>query len=226
MGALRVDTTSHDEREAGIAAAKRALAAGDCIVLPTDTVYGIACDPFQPAAVQGLLDLKGRSRAMPPPVLVPSIESAEALVAHFPHDLGPALQRFWPGGVTFVLQAAPEVSWDLGETEGTVALRMPAHDVALDILRATGPLAVSSANLTGELAAMNAQEAITQFGDGVSVYFDAGRVGASYSDAPGNAVSTIIDASTVAEGGAYRVIRRGVVPVSSIREVLPGEWSE
>ena len=226
MGALRVDATSHDEREAGIVEAKLALESGNCVVLPTDTVYGIACDPFQPAAVQELLDVKGRSRAMPPPVLVPSIESAEALVAHFPEDLAPALQRGWPGGVTCVLQAAPEVSWDLGETEGTVALRMPAHEVALDILRATGPLAVSSANLTGELAAMNAQEAITQFGDSVPVYFDAGRVGASYSDAPGNAGSTIIDASTVAEGGAYRVIRRGVVPVSSIREVLPGEWSE
>lgn len=226
MGALRVDASSHDERAAGIEVATQALARGECIVLPTDTVYGIGCDPFSPAAVQGLLDTKGRSRAMPPPVLVPSLESAEALVADMPAELEPALQRFWPGGVTFVLTAAPEVSWDLGETQGTVALRMPAHDVALDILRATGPLAVSSANLTGELAAMTSDEAIAQFGDRVPVYFDAGRVGASYSDAPGNAGSTIIDASTVSDGGPYRVIRRGVVPVSSLRDVLPGEWAQ
>ena len=226
MLALRVDTASVEDRVAGITAASEALAQGKCIVLPTDTVYGIGCDPFQPGAVHGLLALKGRTRAMPPPVLVPDIESAVALVGVIPEAIMPMLERFWPGGVTVVVKASPDIDWDLGDTGGTVALRMPAHEVALEILRATGPLAVSSANLTGELPAMNADEALAQFGENVAVYFDSGRVGQTYPEAPGNSGSTIIDASARDSGGPYRVIRRGVVPLDSLRDVLEGEWAD
>jgi len=101
---------------------------------------------------------------------------------------------------------------------------MPAHDVALELLRLVGPLAVSSANLTGQLPAQSVDEAIAQLGEGVGVYLDAGAVGHSFSDSPGSSGSTIIDASSVDAGGAWRVVRRGVVPIEALVSVLPGEW--
>jgi L-threonylcarbamoyladenylate synthase len=224
MQAQRFDASEPGSRLAGMTAALEALAGGESIVLPTDTVYGIGCDPFRASAVEALLALKGRSRAMPPPVLIPDLERATALVTSIPEALAPALERFWPGALTVIFKASPEVSWDLGDTGGTVALRMPAHDVALELLRLVGPLAVSSANLTGQLPAQSVDEAITQLGEGVGVYLDAGAVGHSFSDSPGSSGSTIIDASSVDAGGAWRVVRRGVVPIEALVSVLPGEW--
>ena len=107
---------------------------GELVVLPTDTVYGIGADAFSPAAVSRLLAAKGRGRDMPPPVLVGTVRAAAALV----EDLGPYGQRlideFWPGGLTIVCRAARTLSWDLGDTKGTVAIRMPEDPVALDLL--------------------------------------------------------------------------------------------
>jgi tRNA threonylcarbamoyl adenosine modification protein (Sua5/YciO/YrdC/YwlC family) len=225
MPALRVDATDPEALRRGLKIATQAIAAGETIVLPTDTVYGIGCDPFQAAAVEGLLLLKGRTKHMPPPVLVGSREDARLLAADIPDALEPVLARFWPGGVTVIVQASPAVVWDLGDTGGTVALRMPAHEVALELLRKTGPLAVSSANLTGELSALNVDEAMKQFGDRVPVYVDAGPVGHTYRDNPGNSGSTIIDATDMSEGGPWRVVRRGVVSLEAIHAVAPGEWA-
>ncbi|MFT6972895.1 MAG: L-threonylcarbamoyladenylate synthase [Pontimonas sp.] len=225
MPALRVDATDPEALRRGLTVAVQAIVAGESIVLPTDTVYGIGCDPFQAAAVEGLLRLKGRTKQMPPPVLVGSREDARLLAAEIPDALEPVLARFWPGGVTIIVPASPEVVWDLGDTAGTVALRMPAHDVALELLRQTGPLAVSSANLTGELSALDVDEAITQFGDRVPVYIDAGSVGHKYRDNPGNSGSTIIDATKMSQGGPWRVVRRGVVSLEAIHAVAPGEWA-
>lgn len=226
MHAQRFDVSEPGPRSQGMAAAAGAIGRGESIVLPTDTVYGIGCDPFQASAVQGLLALKGRTRAMPPPVLVPDLAAATDLVTSFPDSLTPALERFWPGGLTVILPASPAVSWDLGDTGGTVALRMPAHDIALELLRLVGPLAVSSANLTGQLPALRAEEAREQLGDGVAVYLDAGWVGQNYSDAPRHSGSTIIDASSVGAGGPWRVVRRGVVPIEALLSLLPGEWED
>jgi L-threonylcarbamoyladenylate synthase len=218
------DCSDPESKAAGLLAALEAIRAGQSIVLPTDTVYGIGCDAFSPPAVAGLLAAKGRGRHMPPPVLVAKPSDVEGLVAHIPESAGAVMREFWPGGVTIIFSAHPSVVWDLGETQGTVAIRMPADDLALELLELTGPLAVSSANLTGGLPAVNVEEAREQLGSRVAVYLDGGPVGQLYADATGNPGSTIVDASALETGGPWRVIRRGVVPVEEIRAIAKGEW--
>jgi len=202
------DCADESQRAAGIAAAVTAVLNGELVVLPTDTVYGLGADAFNPKAVTRLLTAKGRGRDMPPPVLVGTVRAATALV----EDLGPDGQRlideFWPGGLTIVCRAARTLSWDLGDTKGTVAIRMPEDAVALDLLRETGPMAVSSANLTGLPAATTAALARDQLGDAVSVYLDNGTVS-------GGVASTIVDLT----GPQPRLLRRGAISVGRLREV-------
>jgi L-threonylcarbamoyladenylate synthase len=202
------DCSDETQRVAGLAAAVTAVLGGELVVLPTDTVYGVGTDAFSPAAVTRLLEAKGRGRDMPPPVLVGTVRAAQALV----EDLGPYGQRlideFWPGGLTIVCHAARTLSWDLGDTKGTVALRMPEDAIALDLLRETGPMAVSSANLTGLPSATTAVLAKDQLGDAVSVYLDGGPV-------TGGVASTIVDLT----GPQPRLLRRGAISVGRLREV-------
>ena len=202
------DCADEEQRSAGIAAAVAAVLKGDLIVLPTDTVYGIGADAFRPAAVAGLLAAKGRGRDMPPPVLVGSVRAASALV----EDLGPygqeLIDEFWPGGLTLICRASRSLKWDLGETKGTVAVRMPQDQVALDLLAQTGPMAVSSANLTGLPAATTAEGAREQLGDLVEVYLDGGTC---ETDVP----SSIVDLT----GDMPRLLRSGAVSIGRLREV-------
>ncbi|WP_254716041.1 L-threonylcarbamoyladenylate synthase [Actinomadura sp. WMMB 499] len=197
------------ERTRGIAEAVSAVRRGELVVLPTDTVYGVGTDAFTPPAVAALLKAKGRGREMPPPVLVGSVRAATALI----EDLGPygqdLIDEFWPGGLTLVCRANRSLMWDLGETKGTVAVRMPMHELAVEVLKETGPLAVSSANLSGSPAARTAAEAEEMLGDSVSVYLDGGTTG--HGDA-----STIIDLT----GPVPRLLRAGAVPVEKIRAVV------
>jgi len=195
-------------RAEGLAAAALALRTGQLVVLPTDTVYGVGADAFHQAGVASLLMAKGRGRDMPPPVLVGTVRAANALI----EDLGPygkdLIDEFWPGGLTIVCRASRSLNWDLGDTRGTVAVRMPQHPVALDLLKETGPLAVSSANRTGSPAARTAADAQEQLGNAVSVYLDAGPCS---SDVP----STIVDLT----GNVPRLLRAGAVSVGQLREV-------
>ena len=224
MAPETVDTSNAESLRLGIEGAQAVLASGGSIVFPTDTVYGIGCDAFSPKAVQSLLEIKGRGRHMPPPVLVGSIEVAKNLVAAVPEGAEVLMEHFWPGGLTIIFDVSPDVSWDLGDTQGSVALRMPDHPVALALLEETGPLAVSSANLTGELPALNISEAKAQFGEHVPLYFDGGDVGVRYRDAPGNPGSTIVSARGVDNGGPWRVIRHGVVSTDALESLVGGVW--
>ena len=149
---------------AGMRQARQAIGRGELVVLPTDTVYGVAADAFSARAVQRLLDAKGRGRQSPPPVLVAGVATLRALVAEVPEPVERLVEAFWPGGLTIVLPSQPSLSWDLGDTRGTVAVRMPAHNLALELLEETGPLAVSSANLTGKAAAIMASDARAMLG--------------------------------------------------------------
>jgi tRNA threonylcarbamoyl adenosine modification protein (Sua5/YciO/YrdC/YwlC family) len=194
----------------GIAEAEAALRRGELVVLPTDTVYGIAAEAFDPVAVDGLLKAKGRGRDMPPPVLVGTVRAAMALVMDLTDTGKDLVDEFWPGGLTIVCRSSPTLVWDLGETKGTVAVRMPLHHVALDLLKKTGPLAVSSANVSGQPPATTADEAMAQLGDSVSVYLDAGPC-------PGDVPSTIVDLT----GSVPRLLRRGVISVERLQEVVP-----
>lgn len=202
------DCADETQRAAGLAAAMSAVLKGTLVVLPTDTVYGIGADAFRPTAVDSLLSAKGRGRDMPPPVLVGSVRAASALV----EDLGPygqeLIDEFWPGGLTLICRSSRSLKWDLGETKGTVAVRMPQDPVALELLAQTGPMAVSSANQTGQPAATTADGAREQLGDLVEVYLDGGPCQA---DVP----STIVDLT----GDMPRLLRAGVVTIGRLREV-------
>lgn len=184
------------------------LGRGGLVVLPTDTVYGIGADAFQPEAVAALLAAKGRGRQMPPPVLVADVRTLDGLCEDVPDAVRDLVAAFWPGGLTVICRAQPSLAWDLGETRGTVAVRMPDHPAALALLRRTGPLAVSSANRTGRPAATTAQEAAEQLGGSVQVYLDSGV-------APGGVASSIVDAT----GPRLRLVRAGAVGLERLREV-------
>ncbi|MET0812627.1 MAG: L-threonylcarbamoyladenylate synthase [Microbacterium sp.] len=199
----------------GMRAARRAIARGELVVLPTDTVYGVAADAFDAAAVQRLLDAKGRGRQSPPPVLVSGVNTLRALVAEVPEAVERLVAEFWPGGLTIVLPAQPSLTWDLGETHGTVAVRMPANRIALELLEETGPLAVSSANLTGRNAAVFVDDARSMLGDSIEVYLDGGPSDRGIS-------STIVDATSLVGGEepVVRVLREGAVERARLRDVL------
>ena len=198
----------------GLRLARQAIGRGDLVVLPTDTVYGIAADAFNPVAVQKLLDAKGRGRQSPPPVLVAGIDTMTALAEQVSPEMEKLADAFWPGGLTIVVAARSTLAWDLGETNGTVALRMPDHELVREFLSETGPLAVSSANLTGEPAALTAAEAFAQLGDSVSVYLDAGESSGS------RVGSTIVDATPTVDGKPVRILREGTISRDAIRDVL------
>jgi L-threonylcarbamoyladenylate synthase len=218
------DTSIPDDLLTGMRSARGAIGRGELVVMPTDTVYGVAADAFAPAAVQRLLEAKGRDRTAPPPVLVPGIPTLDALAEFVPHEVGALVERFWPGGLTVVLRARPTLEWDLGETRGTVAVRMPDQRIALALLAETGPLAVSSANRTGEPAAMTAAQAQAALGDSVAVYLEAGPVGTAYPEADAGTGSTIVDATALEHPeGKLRILRHGVIPDAAIIEVVGAE---
>ncbi len=205
------DCSDPDQRTAGLDAAAAAIGRGELVLLPTDTVYGVAADAFTPAAVTGLLAAKNRGRAMPVPVLIGEASTLAGLVGSVPEVAHRLAQEFWPGGLTMVLGHAPSLAWDLGDAEGTVAVRLPDDEVARDLLRRTGPLAVSSANRSGRPAATTAAEAVEQLGTHAAVVLDGGPRSST-------AASTIVDCTAPTP----RILRVGAVPVDRLREVVPG----
>ncbi len=205
----RFDFTG-DELAPAYRAAVDAIEAGDLVVLPTDTVYGLAADAFKSDAVQRLLDAKGRGRDMPPPVLISVVESLDALATDVPEAGRKLCEKFWPGPLTVICHAQGSLMWDLGETQGTVALRVPDHENTRELLSRTGPLAVSSANKSGQAAALDVYDAEEQLGDAVAVYLDGGEV-------TGGEPSTIVDITTETP----RVIRLGALSLAQLREVVP-----
>ena len=205
----RFQTQDDTEREAGIAAAALAVQRGRLVVFPTDTVYGIGADAFDAASVRRLLDAKGRGRDMPPPVLVSAATTLDALAVGVPSYARALIEELWPGPLTIICRQQPSLQWDLGETRGTVAVRMPDHPVALELLSRTGPLAVSSANLTGKDAATDADQAEAMLGDAVEVILDSGPT-------TGTVASTIVDCT----GDNGRVLRAGVVPLWRLNQIV------
>ena len=202
------DVTEHSA--VGVVQAVAALQRGELVVLPTDTVYGVAADAFSPAAVERLLAAKGRGRDMPVPVLVGDVRGLHGLAADVTEQMQAVVDAHWPGPLTIIVPAAASLAWDLGETRGTVAVRMPQHPVALDVLSSTGPLDVSSANRTGHPPPATADEAERQLGAAVAVYLEAGSSGEAVA-------STIVDLT-----GERPVVRRaGALAVEDLRDVLP-----
>jgi tRNA threonylcarbamoyl adenosine modification protein (Sua5/YciO/YrdC/YwlC family) len=203
------DCSDPGQRQAGMASAVSALKGGRLVVLPTDTVYGIGADAFDGTAVAALLAAKGRGRDMPVPVLVGSWHTIDGLVYSVPDAARELIQAFWPGALSLVVRQAPSLQWDLGDAYGTVMLRMPLHPIAIELLREVGPMAVSSANISGRPAAVTAADAHEQLADLVAVYLEGGP-------SAQQAASTIVDLT----GAQPRVLRQGPVAAAAIADVL------
>lgn len=201
-------------RAEGIAAAQQALAESACVVVPTDTVYGIAADAFSARGVATLLAAKGRGRQMPPPVLIPNVGTLDGLAFDVPEGARALAQEFWPGALTLIVLAQPSLTWDLGETKGTVGLRMPDDPVILELMAATGPLAVSSANRSGVATGSTAEDAMEQLGESVEVYLEDGeRPLGGGTPTP----STMVDYTQ----DPPRVVRQGALPLAALRVLDP-----
>lgn len=207
----KYDLAESQERKYGLIAAAAAAKRGDLVVLPTDTVYGLGTDAFNPRGVEKLLNAKGRERNMPTPVLIGSPNTLPALALRVTQTMKDLVQCFWPGALTLVVKQQPTLNWDLGDTNGTVAVRMPMHPVAIELLNLVGPMAVSSANKTGQSSAINIEMAVEQLGEVVSIYLDGGP-------SPITVPSTILDLTNE----ETRVIRIGAIELDEIREVVPG----
>ncbi len=199
-----------DQRAEGIRQAAYAVRRGDLVVLPTDTVYGIGADASTPAAVAALLAAKGRGRDMPVPVLVGSRQVLDALVEPVPEYGRAPVEALWPGALTIVARHTAAPAWDLGDSHGTDAVRMPADRIALDLLKDTGPMAVSSANRSGLPPATTCANAQAQLGVAVAVYLDGGPTTTSVP-------STIVDVT----GDAPVLLRRGWITEERLREIIP-----
>jgi tRNA threonylcarbamoyl adenosine modification protein (Sua5/YciO/YrdC/YwlC family) len=199
-----------DQRAEGVREAAYAVRRGELVVLPTDTVYGIGADAFTPSAVTALLAAKGRGRDMPVPVLVGSRQVLDALVGVLPESAQALIDVLWPGALTIVARHTPALAWDLGDAKGTVAVRMPADRLALDLLKETGPMAVSSANRSGLPPATTCANAQAQLGESVAVYLDGGPTTTSVP-------STIVDVT----GAVPVLLRRGWITEERLREIVP-----
>ncbi len=208
----RFDCAEPSGRGNAIATAVTTLAAGDLVVLPTGTVYGVGCDAFSPPAVAALHAARGATRHQPPPVLIAHWRTLDGIAADLTDAARALAEAFWPGGLTLVCQAQPSLHWNLGDTHGTVAVRMPLHPLALELLDEVGPMAVTGANLAGMPAVLDCDRAQAALGDAVAVYLDAGPL-------TGGPPSTILDVSTE----RVRVLRLGEVSLEQLREVAGGE---
>lgn len=204
------DCRQPEERDAGVAAAVAAARRGDLVVLPTDTRYGLGCDAFKKHAVSALFRAKGRGRDMPLVVMVGARRTLDGLVHRLPKPARALAEAFWPGALTMIVEPAKSLDWDLGDTGGTVAVRMPLHPVALEVLREVGPMAVVNADKAGEPPVSTIAEAKDVFGYAVRVYLDGGPC---RTELP----SSIIDLT----GELPQLARPGAIPVDSLRQVVP-----
>lgn len=202
-----ISTSGTDD---ALESAALAIGAGEVIVLPTDTVYGVGADASSGAAVQRLMEAKRRGRDVPPPVLVAEVAMARALATGTDDRLTRLADAFWPGPLTLILTARETLRMDLGDRGSTIAVRVPDHAFVRELLRRTGPLAVSSANVHGREAALRVADAIEQLGDACTLYLDDG-------DASGPVPSTIVDLT----GPQARVLRHGRLSVADLNAAVP-----
>ena len=203
--------TAGDGRDEALGRAAAALRAGRAVVIPTDTVYGVAADAFNAAGTARVFAAKRRPRSLPLPVLVRSPKQLLGLTPQVSEAAEWLMAAFWPGPLTLVLPTEMGLRWDLGENDATVAVRMPLDDVALEVIRAVGPLAVTSANRSGGEAATTARQAADALGEDVDLVVDDGP---RASVAP----STIVDLTR----STPRVLRSGAIDEGLVLGVAQG----
>lgn len=211
MNGARVVRIEGSGVEAAAAAAADALAAGGLVVMPTDTVYGLAASLADTAAIREIFRVKDRPEDMPLPVLVASPADAERLVPGELEAHEALLHRHWPGALTVIVRSSPQIPSEVTSGGPTVGLRQPDGDAAQAILRAAGgALAVTSANISGDLPACDVSELPDELLRDVALVIDGGRC-------PGGTASTVLDLST----DPPRVLRPGPIDVDELRKLLP-----
>ena len=197
------------ERDAALEAAAKAIGQGEIVVFPTDTVYGVGGDAFNQFSTERIFAAKRRPRSMPLPVLVAWPRQAWALCSEVPAAAADLAAAFWPGALTLILPQSEDLSLDLGEANGRIAVRMPAHDDLVELISIVGPLAATSANTSGSPTPSTIDEIRAQLGGAVAVYLDGGRAGA---DVP----STIIDVT----GWRAKIVREGAISKAEVDAAL------
>jgi L-threonylcarbamoyladenylate synthase len=195
---------------AAMAEAVRVLAEGWPVGIPTDTVYGLAADPFRPGATDRVFEAKRRPRDVNLPVLVAGPEQALLLATAVPDGALALMERFWPGPLTIVLPSRPDLAADLGDDEATVGVRCPGHRVPRALCELAGPLATTSANLHGRPTLLTAEEVVATFGDAVPIVLDGGAC----TGRP----STVVDCT----GQEPKLLREGRVAWEEVRAVFAG----
>ena len=201
---------AHDQ---AAARAAEVLRDGGLVVMPTDTVYGVAADAFDRLATGRIASVKRRDRRVPLSVFVRSPKQLIGLTPSVPDEAERLMAAYWPGPLTMVLRAEAGMRWDLGDSAGTIAVRMPLDELALAVVRAVGPLAVTSASRSGQALPTTVEAAREQLGDDVDLYLDGG------ARPERAAVSTIVDLS----GAEPRILRSGALPDAQVLAVARGE---
>jgi tRNA threonylcarbamoyl adenosine modification protein (Sua5/YciO/YrdC/YwlC family) len=185
---------------------------GAVVGMPTDTFYGLAADPFNLHAVDRIYEIKTRSRHKPLSLLIESVDQASDLAWPVPETFFLLARRFWPGPLTIIVKADTKLPLKVTANTGHVALRVPASEVPLAIIRAIGsPITATSANLHGASECTNAHEVRDQLGDCLPLIVDGGQ-------SPRDMPSTIVDLTD--EEGGWRLLREGAIPSEQIAELL------
>ena len=198
------------ERARGIARAITAASRHQLVVIPTETSYAVACDAFSPRGVERLNEAKGRHPREPLPVMVGSLKAAKAIMGTL-YPQGEALiEGFWPGPLTAVVPQQTTLTWDIGGDTSVVAVRMPLHPVALEVLQGVGPMVVVTANRAGEPVPLTCDEAQAQLDTSVTVYLDSGL-------RPVGEPSTVVDLTEREPA----VLRPGAFSEVELRTVAP-----
>ncbi|MEX0952545.1 MAG: L-threonylcarbamoyladenylate synthase [Nitriliruptoraceae bacterium] len=208
----RIIDVRGDGRASGIDRAVAALRGGQIVALPTDTVYGVAADAFSREGTRRIFEAKQRAWDVPLPILVRTPKQLVGICPRVPESAERLMAAYWPGALTLVITEQPGLSWNIGNSQRTVAVRMPLDDVALAVIRAVGPLAVTSANVSGRPPATTAAEAAEQLGEHVSVVLDDG-------ERTGGAPSTIVDLTR----DEPEILRAGDLDPDDVLAVARGE---
>lgn len=187
------------------------IQAGQVLGMPTDTFYGLAADPFNLRAVERVYEIKSRSRHKPLSLLIENVDQADEFAGALPEDFHILARRFWPGPLTMIVPAASHLPLKVTANTGNVALRVPAAEIPLAVVRAAGiPITATSANLSGAVECTTAEQVRDQLQGRISIIVDGGT-------APRTVASTIVHFN---QDGSWHVLRAGAIPSKDIEEAL------
>ncbi len=183
---------------------------GGVIAFPTDTVYGIGVSAFNEYSIERLFRVKGRSLQKAIPILIGDVRELKRITTMVPAKAKKLIDHFWPGALTLILELDPELPENLSP-DGTIGVRLPDQEFTLELLKATSPLAATSANLAGQNSAVTAEQVKDQLDGKIDLILDGGKV-------PGGIASTVLDCT----GDKFRIVREGPISGEDLKAILDG----